>query len=333
MERDTRRLYYRILAALYKNTEAVEVLDYPEKLEKQSINMVVQLRDGRSILFKVISDLEKISQVDINELKSLMRILDIPASIVAEKKGGKKLIGGVIYEKKKIPVITSEDLERVLNKNRDTGIYVYQHKDSFKVKINTKAFRNRRNEKGYSLGDLALLLNVSRKLIYEYERGEADPTIDKAEKLAELLGDEVIEPVDPFERLYEDEVKPKLDFDNEIELKIATLLNRLNYKIAHIKRTATDLVASGSQKLLFLVKHRRESTERVLRKADNLIRLSKMVEAKPIAIVDRLLKTELETEDEIKVFRTEELYLLGRELNEERIGNNWETRDRQKYPL
>ncbi len=329
MERDTRRLYYRILAILYRNAKVVEVLDYPEKLERQSINMIAQLEDGRSVLFKVISDLEKISQVDINELKSLAGIFNVPASIIAEKKGKEKLMSGVIYEKRKIPVITPEDLEKVLKGGKDTGIYVYQHKDSFKVKINKEVFRDRRNEKGYSLGDLALILNVSRKLVYEYEHGEADPTIDKAEKLVEVLGDDVIEPIDPFGKIYENDIKPKLDFDSELELKIASILNNLNYKIAHMKRTATDLVASGNQRLMFLIKHKRESVERIIRKADNLVRLSRMTKAEPIAIVDKNLKSELEAEDNIRVFKTEEIHLLKRELDETyRASDNRETRGR-----
>jgi putative transcriptional regulator len=329
MERETRRLYYSMLATLYKNADAVEVLDYPEKVERQSINVAARLKDGRLVLFKITSDVEKLSQLEINELRSLAALLDVSAVIVAEKRGRKKLISGVIYEKKKVPVITPEDLEKVLTKGKRAGIYVYQCKDSFKVRINAEVLRERREEKGLSLGDLASSLNVSRKLIYEYERGESDPTLDKAEKLVEILGEDIIEPLDPFEQLKGEDLKPKLDFDCEIERRLARILDDLNYRLAHAKRTATDIVASGGEKLLFLVRHRRESISRTLKKADNLIRLSKMVDAEPIAIVNKEdIKRELEPE-EVKVYKPEELNLLIRELNEiKRISDYRETRSR-----
>ncbi len=327
MRRELRQLYYRALATLYRNTDDVEVLDYPDRPERQSINLIARLREDKPVLLKITYDIEELSQADINELKALALTLNIPAAIVAEKRGKKELVDGVIYEKKRIPVITPEDLERILAKGKGAGIYVYQYKDSYKVKINSDVLKERRIEKGFSLGDIALMLNVSRKLVYEYERGSTDPTLDKAEKLIEILGDDIIEPIDPFDLVSEEDFKPKVDFDNEIEERLALILSRHDYKIAHAKRTAIDIAASKYERILFMVKHKRESVDRTIKKADNLVRISKMVMAKPIAITDeKQIEKELSYE-EFKIFKPKELNILLREIDVlQRLGSNRKAR-------
>ncbi len=313
-----RRVFYETLATLYRSTEYIEVLEYPEKIERQSVNIVVRLHDGRSVLFKVAYDIEDLTQAEIAELKSMAAALNASAAIVARRWGARELLDSVVYEKKRIPVITPSTLSSILESGSE-GVYVYQAKDVFKVRINAERMREKRLEKNLSLGDIALHLNTSRKLVYEYERGLTDPTIEKGEKLVELLGEDVIEPVNPFELYDLSEARPRLDFDSDVEARVASILDNLNFRVTHAKRTAADIVAgSESTRMVLLVRHGKESEARLLRKADNAYRLSRVVEADAVALIDNpRLKIDLEPAG-LKVYKLEEIDELARELHESR---------------
>jgi len=315
---ELRRMFYETLAMLYRSSESIEVLEYPEKFERQSVNIVVRLNDGRSVLFKIAYNIDDLSQNELSELKSTAAALNASAAIVARRWGGRELLDSVVYERKRIPVMTPASLSAILEGGSE-GVYVYQAKDVFKVRINSVKMRERRLEKKLSLGDIALHLNTSRKLVYEYERGLTDPTIEKGEKLAELLGEDVIEPVNPFEIYELSDSRLRQDYDSELEARIARILDSLNFRVSHAKRTAADIVASlRERRMVLLVRHSKESESRLLRKADNAVRMSRVIEASTVALVDDpRLRMDLEPAG-IKVYKSEEITEFARGLDEAR---------------
>lgn len=312
--------FYGVLAILYRYCSDVAVIDYPDKMEKRSLDVVARTKDGKVVLLKMTDDVEALPRSEVNELKGLGAALGLPAGIIALRRGGRELAPHVIYEKGGVPVLTPESLEEYLR--GEGGLYAYQIRDSIRAKIDRDAMRRAREELGLSLGDVASYVGVSRKMIYDYERGVSDPTLDKAERLANLLGEEVIEPLDPFESPPE-EPGSHPPFDDEEEASLAYGLKLLGLRVFHAKKTAADLAAARQDaRIVIAYRHRREPLARLLEKVDNLLRLSRVAYSRPIAVVEsKAEERELDSLKGLTVLRRDRRVTLDEVLGEKAPDN------------
>jgi putative transcriptional regulator len=286
---------YRVIGSIYKHVEDLAVLEYPRKPHRRSIDVVTKLRDGRLVLLKVMDDVEGLSKQDVQELREIASALGSGALVVANSMGGVELLDEVAYEAHNIRVVNVNTLERVLSGK--ANVYIYQCGDMFKVKINREAMKRRRIEKGLSLGELAYRLRVTRRTVYEYERGYIEPTIGKAEKLVEILGEDILEPVDIFDspKAGRRGLEPT-SFDSKEEEELARKLMERNFSIVHARRTTVDIVGSrADERVLLVIRHGKESLESLELKSINSMRLARVSGTKHYVVVDdRRVKEGLE---------------------------------------
>ncbi|MCE4603788.1 MAG: helix-turn-helix domain-containing protein [Aeropyrum sp.] len=253
---------YRVIATVYRYSRKVVVLDYPSSPAKRSIDLIVELLDGRRILAKVIYDASMISKREVAELSSIAHSLGVSALIVADRIGDEEVLDGVVYDRYGVNLVNLETLENYLS-GRDQ-VYVSKYKDLYTANVSGDRLREKRLESGLSLGDVAFMLKTSRKSVYEYERGYMAPSVDKAEKLIEIFGDDILEPID----ILASPKKPvsKVDYDTSEEAAIGEKLSELGYKVSHAKRTVIDLAAgssSGDKRMIIVIRRSRESEERL----------------------------------------------------------------------
>jgi len=286
---------YRVVGSTYKHVNDLAVLEYPRRMYRRSIDVVVKLRDGKLSLLKVTDDVENLSKQDVQELRSIASALSSGALIIANYMDGVKLLDEVAYETCGVRVVNVNTLERVLS--GEANIYIYQSGDMFKVRINRDAMRRKRVKKGLSLGELACKLKVTRRTVYEYERGYIEPTISKAEKLVELLGEDILEPIDIFEQ-------PKVPrrtvenviFDSKEEEELARKLRERNFNVVHARKTTVDMIGSRvDKKILLVVRHGKESLESLELKSINSKKLARITGSESYIVVDnRKVKEDLE---------------------------------------
>jgi len=297
-QRDPTETLYRVIGSIYKYVEDLAVLEYPRRLYRRSIDIAVKLRDGRLAFIKVTDNTDNISKQDVQELRSVASTLGAGAVIVAEYMGDRELLDDIAYELYNVKVVNVNTLEGVFSGR--TAIYVYQSGDLLKVRIDGEAVRRRRLEEGLSLGEVAYRLGVTRRTVYEYERGSIEPTIDKAEKLVRLLGDEILAPIDIFECTAPSKTKTLEadDFDSEEERLLAKSLAESNFNVVHAKRTTVDIVgAKKERRLLLVVRHGKESFESFRLKALNSRKLARIASTENYVVVkEREAKRELEGE-------------------------------------
>ncbi|MCE4609082.1 MAG: helix-turn-helix domain-containing protein [Desulfurococcales archaeon] len=274
----TKELLYQTLAVLYKHAEQLVVLEYPKSIERRSVDLVVKFRNGKKLLVKVAYDADSLPRSEIQELHNLSSVLEVPAIIVSVYRSDTPLIDGVAYERGGVRIVTPETLNNILSGKEQ--IYIYEGKDCFKLSIDGRKLKEKRLEKNMSLGDLALLVGVSRRAIYEYEKGNMEPSIEKGEKLIKVLGEDIVKPVNIFKPVRRHPRTSSLMFDTETEQKIANALLSKGYSIAHAKRTVVDLTArKGSEdKITVLVEHPRESSHRIIEKIYYLNRMADTVD-------------------------------------------------------
>jgi len=236
-----RELLYKVLAILYRYSERLAVIEHPRSMKMRSIDIAVALRDGKRLIVKVAYDLDEIPRSEIHELLTISQLLGLSPLIIAAEKSGEPLLEGVVYEKGGIHAVSPETLENVLSGVEQ--VYIKVEKSAFTVSIDGEAMRRRRLELNLSLGDLATMLGVSRRTVYEYEKGSMEPSLEKAEILIKVLGEEIAKPIDLF-ALNRERPPKSAPFDTIIEQMLATRLEERGYRLAHVKRTAMDIAAS-----------------------------------------------------------------------------------------
>ena len=300
-----------------KGLGELAVLSYPKEGERRSVDLVFRNRSGESVILKVSDDALKVSRQEREELKSLASVMSVNAFIVSNRRDKERLVEGVVYDVSGVKVISVETL---LVSARGYMPVIYEDKDGFKVRINGALLRSRRVERGYSLGELARRLGVSRKSVYEYERGSMTPSLDIVDKLISEFGEDLVVPLNIFdsrERVLSAEPPSRgiPEVDSASEREIALRLASLGYSIAHVKRAPLDLAARASdERLLLVIDHGRDDVSSFVDKALNAKKLARAARGSRLLIVsDGPSKSAIELELDETVFSTSEVLQMIRE--------------------
>ncbi len=296
---EARELFYRVLALLYSHSREAVVVEWPRSVDKRSVDMVVKLKDDRIVLVKATYDASRLPKREVHELRDLAAALGASPLIVASRLHGEELLSYVVYERQGVKVVNYETLEEAVAGKGE--IYVYGSRDHLRVSIDPEALRRLRLERRLSLGDVAAALGVSRKTVYEYERGSMEPTLEKAERLVDMLGPEVLKPIDIFEESSGAlEVRTATaESTGDPAARIVSILLRAGFRVAQARRTSIDVAAGiDNEKMLFVVKHRRESLATLVERHEASERISRVVESEYYVVAEpeeaRMLKGELE---------------------------------------
>ncbi|MFP3144300.1 MAG: helix-turn-helix domain-containing protein [Caldisphaera sp.] len=296
-ERKAKDFLYKVIAELYNRSEYIEVIDYPRSINRRSIDLAVKLNNDRFLLIKVAHDLEEIPKGEIAELLGLSLRLGIPSIIITEKNRGILMVDGVVYEKNGAKAVKLETLISALENN---DLYIFQDKESFKVKINPEKLREKRISRNMSLGEVASILHVSRRSVYEYERGSIEPSVDLGEKLVNIFGEDILQPINIFSKEHLEKIEVEDQPVDVLEEKIiSNELKDLGFITYHAKRTVLDIGAKDKQgnRLLIIIRHGKEGAQALSAKAQNLEKLSDTTNSKSFVVSnEKNLIKELELE-------------------------------------
>jgi len=213
---------------------------------------------------KAVEDVDKVSEGLSIELRKVASALSASPLLIASRRGGEDFEEGVAYEKQGVWAIAPATLSEAV---RGEGPIVYSKLGRFYVKIHGGRLREIRERMGLSMGDLARLVGVTRKAIYEYERGSMDAALDVALKMEEVLQDALALPIDVFSPLPApppeegDEVDP-------LEREIISKFRKLGFEAFHFKKAPFNIIAR-SKRNRFLIK----VAERLDRRAEKELRV------------------------------------------------------------
>ncbi len=233
---------------------SIDVLNYPTEHMRRSIDLLAYHSSGESLFIKIADDVSALPAHEVRELRRISVTLDAKPLLVAEREKGMELDDIVAYERAGVYTVTSEGLRRIISK---VGIYVVRRQGRFYMRVDGRKLREARERKGYSLGDVASMLGVSRRSVYLYEKGVSDVSLEKALKLLEVFGDEIFEPYQITslkQTVADSQAEVKCDSINEEY--IARAMKESGAKIVHLKHTAADLAISlHERKAVILVEH------------------------------------------------------------------------------
>lgn len=222
------------------------IINYPEK-NKKSIDIIVAY-NSKKLVIKVSTD--KITKEELMDLEKFSYIAEsFPIIITDETEED------IALQKDKVVGLSLDGLKRVIEGDK---IYVYRTRGGMFVRIRSDILRRKREEMKYSMGDLAKMLGVSRKTIYDYENGESDVSIEIAEKLVDIFGSDIIG--DIFQDLPSRIENFDIDFKKDKGyLHLLDILSAEGFNVARLRLTAADIIAAkDGQKLLVTMEPKKQ---------------------------------------------------------------------------
>ncbi len=170
-----------------------EICEKYEYLENgEASDMVVRGKDDVFVMI-CTENANKATKRRIGIGSSLAKSIGAKLLVVAKRMGGEKLLDDVVYERYNAAVVTPETARQLLEGNE---VYIRKLRSMFVVEIDGQILRRKRLENRLSIGAVAETIGVSRKSVYEYERGRSRVHVDIAIKLAELFGEDILRSVD-----------------------------------------------------------------------------------------------------------------------------------------
>ncbi|MGB9785123.1 MAG: helix-turn-helix domain-containing protein [Fervidicoccaceae archaeon] len=264
-------------------------IEKPEKAEKRSIDIIAWSRGNnrKRIHLKITIDSQLINRDELRDLKGMSKASGSKPLIISEFERRIDLHDEVIYMKDDVPVINPITLSRLLNNSKE--LYVISKKGEFIVRISGRKMREKREELGYSLGEIAERLGVSRKAIYEYERNSFGVRIDYAEGLLELFGEDIVDPFDIFSHETNIEPSQVLSAENKTEKEIYETLREIGADIFSMKKTFFDLAARVGDRGILIGYESSNSPLTIEEKAEEFAKINDLKDLRKIIIVGEKL--------------------------------------------
>ncbi len=252
------------------------------------------------LLIKVLENLNSFKEEDSIELKKLSSLLNASPIIVSIRFDGHPLLNDVVYERYKIPALNIETFKKFILYSENPKIIFFKGK--YYAKIDGKRLKRLREEQKLSLREIAEELNVSREMVYRYEKDFCKIEYYKALRLEEILNEKLIEDINIL-NYGRYEIKKE-----EINDYILKKLERIGLEIYPIKKFLFNAI-TRDERLVILTKRVKRKNE--LEDVEKLYEISKVTEKNAIVISKRIYNVDIPiiNEDEIKRIKTKQEFV------------------------
>jgi len=130
-------------------------------------------------------NIDSFSEEHALSLKSISYFLSANPFVVSIKNNRQFLNDQIIYSRFQLPVITPQTFENFLEEEK--MIFLESSKGKHTSEVDVEKIRNKRKEKGFSLRELAQLVGISKKAMYEIEKSKTKPSVDTINKIENIL--------------------------------------------------------------------------------------------------------------------------------------------------
>jgi len=164
----------RVLTALRERFRDVIRIEYPESYTRRAVDFVVEDRGVLKIYPNISS-----KHSCIEDLRRIARILGLSVVVVTNKIEERETIDEVVHLRYGVKIVNEKTFTMYL---RGIKVFVYEYRGSLYTHIDGRKLRELRLKHGLSLGELASILGISRKALYQHEQGKMDMSIETAER-------------------------------------------------------------------------------------------------------------------------------------------------------
>ena len=195
-----------------------------------------------------------------------------------------------MYSRNGVFVLTEKSIRNIAVQTANPLIYAGP--GGYSVEVDGELVEKRRKELGLSIGKLAVMIGVSRRTLYGYERGMAKASVNSAYKLAETLGVPVAKPVNVLKHTRKQRQCLLMKAKRTITGK--ALLQKVFRKfalcdISPVFRAPFDFIMNVSNGKGPIVGAIAVSDERNLdKRTEELVSVCDVIRARPVLITEKL---------------------------------------------
>lgn len=239
------------------------------------------------LFIKILQNIDTLTGEQAEDLKRLSKFFQATPLIVGIRSKNSELEEGVIYERFGIYSLNPRTLYDVLVENELPAIFA--ERGGFYVNVDGSLLKELREKRGYSLGELARMIGVSRKSLQNYEMGEQAMSLDVALRLEEIFDEPIAKPIN----ILSAKVDAKLNVkpENPLEREIFERLRALGMGVIKIKKAPFNAV-SKEDELKILTGIDSKKTATTVKRAQMVNEVSKIIQSDGVFIIEKT-KTEV----------------------------------------
>ena len=247
---------------------------------------LVARRDNSLLIIKVLTNIDAMTEEVATELRTLSILLKGCPLIIGIRSGTGILEEDTVYDRFGIQVITSETLKNHLLEG--TTLEVYAAPGGLYVNLDKDKIKKLRTEQNISLGSFARSLRVTRRTVQMYEDG-MNASIEVALRIENLLGENVTDPIDIFNRkIPKNQIQPTtVDTEGfrKFQRDVFSILEQVGYKVVPLERAPFEAVSQDKKKILLTCVN--EYNKKLLKKAKVVGSISKITEKHAVLITNK----------------------------------------------
>ncbi len=239
------------------------------------------------ILLKILGNIDAFDAATGAEMRRLGEYLNATPLVVGLRTRDEELKPGVVYFRHGVPVLSPDTAMDLFVE--EVPPLIYAAPGGLYVNIDSEVLEDAREERDWSLGQLAGELGVSRRTVSKYEDG-MDASVEVAAQLEELFDAPLTSPVevlDGAEDVRETEETPDdpaVDPDDE---PIVAVLTRVGYEVHPTDRAPFKTVSEDERERENVLTGHSEFTETAEKRARIMSSVGNVTRTTSVYVVDK----------------------------------------------
>ncbi len=196
------------------------------------------------LFLKILKNIDAFSAEQARNLRIISNSLDAKPLLVGAQTRREKLERGIVYERFDMPAVSESTLEDLVC--NEIFPRVYRDKGGLYVEIDSGALRAARQGKDMTQEELAEIIGVNKKTIYEHEAKGLRMMLSIAENLEAILKEKIITDIEPFPAKREEHGAPSPGFEKTVSFE----LKRLGFETEFVRQTPFNAISKQETLIL-----------------------------------------------------------------------------------
>ncbi len=258
-----------------------------------------------TLLIKTLLNVDALNQEQALSLRAISHFLSAYPFVISMRNNREFLNDEMVYSRFELPVITLKLFEEMIEEEDISA--VQSGKGRHTVEINSFALQEKRKELNYTLEQLARLIGISKKALYEIENKRVNPTEETVKGLEAILGIALRLPYE-MKTGKSTYLKPK----NEFQEKVSKEFTRMGIDNSSVFSAPFEIVGRES---FSLITNLSKNTIKIKRDVTVVKKLSNIFSSHAIFVARKSREQEIEG---IPIVLEKRLTEIGnsKELNE-----------------
>lgn len=243
----------------------------------------IAAKKEKLILIKILLNVDGLNEDQALSLRAVAHFMSAFPFVISMQNNRNILEKNIVYSRFELPVVTPKLFEAIIDEEVEA---LQSAKGKHTIEINEQALREKRNESEFTLEQLANLVGISKKALYEIEKKRVNPTDETVRSLERVLSVKLrktYEPKEPEEII----LKPRGEFQEKVHKEF----QRIGIKNSPVYSGPIELV--GKEKFS-LISSLSKNSEKLKHEAGVVKKLSGIFSSKVFFVAKKTQSRQVE---------------------------------------